>query len=562
MGVERAKARRLLRLAAAAPVAAYFAFFAAFAVDIPFGDDYPTLAFVINSTNPDWPAGKAAQILGQHNEHRIATLRLTLLALYALRGEIDFVLVAFLGNLAAVGIALVLFRGVRGSAGGEPLFLFLPVLFLLFQPQHFQLMFWAMCAFTNVVVIFLSFLSLDLLAGKTAGERRGAAFGGALVLAVAAAYTNGNGLFVFIAGAAVLLVRKRLRRLGIWLLAGGLTAAFYFRGYVKNPAHPDILPYLKDRFFGVVEYFLSVAGAWADFGVLRPHASVIAGLLVMAGLVLLAARGLLKKSPFLSGAVLFVLASLAALTWTRAPFGVLQSYEPRYKFLAVVLLALLFLGWIAVAREKEKRAAGVGFIVFSVVFSGLSYFRNFARGRDYGPVLAVTLVRWSEGEADLPCADQEHGEAILRLAVQRRIYEPPSELNILRPKFPFGAIDPAAGTPGAAPEGEVVVSGWALDNGGPPRIVVRRNARPGEPISLLNKKRLAYVGRARCAAGSAADVARVYYGFPGREEMLWRFSFRPADFAGGPLEGTTLFFFARDRAGRENLIGTVDVPGE
>jgi hypothetical protein len=42
----------------------------------------------------------------------------------------------------------------------------------------------------------------------------------------------------------------------------------------------------------------------------------------------------------------------------------------------------------------------------------------------------VNLVRWSQWKENLPCASQEHGEAILRLSVQRNIYAPPQELKV------------------------------------------------------------------------------------------------------------------------------------
>lgn len=552
--------RGLAWTAAAALIGLYFLFFFKSAVDIPFGDDYAPLGFVVNFTNPEWGVGKASQILDQHNEHRIATLRLTLLLWYALRHEVNFILIAFLGNAAVVGIALLLARRLKtsaGGAGGPPSWAFLPVFFLLFQPQHFQLMLWALCTYTNVVVVLLAFLSLYLLTRKRTGKSASWAFASAAVLAVIASYTNGNGLFVFLAGVVVLLVGKDFRRLAPWILIGGLTAFFYFQGYVRNPAHPDIWPYLKEHFFGVVEYFLAVTGAWADFGVLRPFASVAAGILVMAGFVGLTVRGLFRKSPFVSAAALFVLISLGALTWTRAPFTVLQSYEPRYKFTAVVLLVLLYLGGLAVAREKKRKAVAAGFLVFSVIFGGLSYAHNIPKLRAYGPVLADNLIRWNAWRADLPFASPEQAEEILRLTVQRKIYQPPPRLGILRPVYPFGFIDPAGGT-AAAPsaDGEVVVSGWALDNGGPPRIIVRRSPLPGDPESVLNRKKLVYVGQTRCAAGTVPNVARVYYGFPGRETMLWTYRFRPADYAGSP-EPPTLYFFARDRAGRENLLGTI-----
>jgi len=549
---------RLLGAAAAVPVVAYFVFFFSFALDLPFGDDYPVLAFAVNFTNPEWP--KKTQIFfSQHNEHRIVTLRAVVLAFHYLSLKIDWVAIAFLGNLGILGIVLLLWKHA-GRAGDLPpprrILWFLPVVFFLFQPQHHQLTLWAMCAFTNVGVLLFALLSFFLLTHRDSVPGNTLPFLAAVGFALLAAYTNGNGVFAIVIGAFVLLAERTYRRLFIWLGTGAFAVGFYFTGYVRNPEHPAFLPFLKDQVWDAAAYFLSVLGSFADFGVYRPVASIAGGATLLAALFFLAVKRIDRKDPFLFSAIFFVLLSLAALTWTRASFGVAQSTTSRYKFVSALAAVLIYLALLRVGKNGRNVAA-VGLAV-SMSFGAVSFLVNVPRGRDNRTVRLVNVLDWNRGKAVLPYANREHTEAILRLAVQRKIYEPPRAWNITRPKFPFGGVIgkvPAGGDIGAS---EVVVSGWALDNAGPPRIVVRRSPLPSDRPETGNRAGLIYVGRVKCRKGTAPDVSRIYYGFPGRDRMLWEFRYFPDDFGRGP-EPPTLSFFARDRAGHETLLGTHSV---
>ena len=548
----------LLVAVAAVPVVAYFVFFFSFSLDLPFGDDYAVLAFAVNFTNPEWP-DKTALLFSQHNEHRIVSLRAVILAFHYLSLKINWVAIAFLGNLGILGIVLLLWKRV-GRAGDLPpprkILRFLPVVFLLFQPQHHELTLWAMCAFTNVGVVLFAFLAFFFLTPRASVSGDAVPFIAAVGFALLAAYTNGNGVFAFLAGALVLLAARTYRRLFIWLGTGALAVGFYFAGYVRNPEHPAILPYLKDHVLETVAYYLSVLGSFADFGGFGPFTTVRMGIVLLGTFVFLVTRRIHRQDPFLFSTISFVMLSLAALTWTRAPFGLIQSYSPRYKFLSALTAALIYLALLRISREGKKIAA-VGLAV-SIFFGIASYLVNIPRGRDTRAVRLVNVIDWNRGKADLPYANREHAEATLRLAGQRKIYDPPQAWNISRLKFPFGAVigEGAAGSGSGA--SEVVVSGWALDNAGPPAIVVRRGPLPSDRPETGNRAGLVYVGRVKCREGNVPEVGRVYYGFPGRDRMIWDFRFEPADLP-GTSEPPVLFFFARDRAGHETLLGTHSV---
>jgi len=564
--------RRLLVAAAAVPILAYFVFFFSFSLDLPIQDDYSVLAFAINFTNPEWPA-KAVLFFSQHNEHRIVTLRATALTFRGLSLELNWVVIALLGNLGILGIALLLWKGpIRAGNGPPPASLalgFLPVVFLLFQPQHHELTLWAMCAFTNVGAVVFALLSFRFLTvpplappGASAsspsesGRRRlpAASFVAAGVFGLLSVFTNGNGLFVLPLGALILLAAKKRREFVVWLGAGLLTVAFYFLGYARNPAHPPVVPFLKERPLEVGRYFLSSLGSFLDFGVARSLVPVLAGAVILAAAVALFLKRLERKDPFLSAAGLFVVFSIAAQSLTRAPFGALQSLDSRYKFLSALAAALVYLGWLRTARIGKQAVAAA--IAAAVVFSAASFLANIPRGRETRAARLSNILDWNRGEAALLYPNPEHADSIMRLAVHRRIYEPPRAWGIDRPAYPFGGITTPKVPGNASGTAANAISGWALDDTGPPEIIVRRGPAPPDPAQAVDPSKLVEVGKIACREGTVSPYRMIYFGFPGRERMVWEYQRDPAAVsAGGAAAGPALYFFARDSDGHETLLG-------
>ena len=166
------------------------------------------------------------------------------------------------------------------------------------------------------------------------------------------------------------------------------------------------------------------------------------------------------------------------------------------------------------------------------------------------------MVNWSDRRADLPYPNQEHAETILRLASTRHMYQPPPALNILRQKFPFGALD---GGPDAelTSREAIVFSGWALDDSGRLSVIVRRESAAADSAADKSSVGLVYVGKAIFKDGSIPQGERSFYGFPGIDKMVWEFRLEPGELKPeSSLGKVRLRFFARDRIGQETWIGT------
>src|SRR5215204_4341341 len=192
----------------------------------------------------DRPGGLTADFLfSQHNEHRKAAARIATLGLGLVtrwNTRVEAVAHWLLMSLTAI----VLFAGFRRETGGDrgvTLLRFLPIAMLLVSPRSYEALlgdgfphYLSILVFTGVLYLLVEHrLSAPVLAA-------------AIACGVVASFSIANGLLAWPIGAAVLVCRGRSDAaprvvavpLVAWGLAGAVTIAFYFHGYVDPGNHP------------------------------------------------------------------------------------------------------------------------------------------------------------------------------------------------------------------------------------------------------------------------------------------------------------------------------------
>lgn len=199
-----------------------------YGVDFPFFDEWIFLGdFISQYVRGGW---SAYDIFAPHNEHRVATTRLTYILLYHLT-ELDrksaFLLNWSLGLVILVLWYLIL-RRVFGSKGGVPLSVALVASFLTTSPHQFENWTWGF-----QVQWFEHVLGVLLVVYLLISERVKLllAFG----CAVITTYTISAGQLIWPLSAFLLLRRVMSNRLrlfpfALWLIGGGLVLFFYRRG--------------------------------------------------------------------------------------------------------------------------------------------------------------------------------------------------------------------------------------------------------------------------------------------------------------------------------------------
>jgi len=400
------------------------------AVNVPFDDDFESaLQFLSNYLYQTPTAvGKVRLLFSQFHEHRIVFDRLVFLADYYLDGYLNFRHLTLIGNASIFFIAVLLLLVLRRKARlADALVFFVPVAFMLFQFHYWEVMIWSMASLQNLYVIVFGLLSFYALSQSAVSRSW---FVLALIAALVATFTSGNGLFAFIVGVPVLLFLRQPKKLIIWVGLAGLVIGFYFWGYEKPGQHPPIFDSLLHHTAQAVTYFFAVTGS---VFAASSDSAIRAGKFFVLFFALLAGwhsfRGQLKANLTLWALVVFVYISCLSLTATRSGFGVVQAFSPRYGILSILLLIGLYLLTLQTVTNRYVKGSLV------VVFGAIAVFL-FKQAYEKNAVLLTGRTKqlqfynafYVDNPADQPIAwhDTVTGRAIFADAVKRKIYSVPA----------------------------------------------------------------------------------------------------------------------------------------
>jgi|GEM_PF-571981 len=462
------------------PLGIFFWFFFRYSVNIPHWDDYDAILGPLMTFSELGNAKeKIALIFAQHNEHRVAFDRVIALLTFYLNGSIDFRLLMFIGNMGLVGLLLVLYKSSRVV---EDRFLyFIPVIYLLFQPQYWENIYWGMAAIANFYVLFFAFLSLYLVTKQSQKS-----FILATAFAILATFTSGGGMVVFFVGLTILIYQKRFKNFLTWLAVMSLTLFSYFHGYVKPAHHPSIFNAIVKQPSNTLDYFFSFMGS----SLFLPHQ---AGLLPLAALIYLTKRKYYEKNLAIYSFLVFLLITAGAVALTRSGFGVEQAYSSRYMIISILFFILLYISLIeTIDKERWLKRYYPLIFVLSLVFNIASYCGNYKHIIGHREYLTLGLLRWQLNMGGLSYPDPVRANNVMKKLIQQNIYYVPSlDFNEIssRPKnFPLPpetgnitfAFDPVENNSFVAVDG-----GWAYING--------QSSEGSEIFIVLKSERKTYI---------------------------------------------------------------------
>jgi len=368
---------------------------ATYAVDLPFADDFHLLKNVVWAEERGLSFGQMLRDMAvQHNEHRIIFPRLYTWLDYKLEGRINWLTLTWLGDLTVLGFVALFYRALRKIGSAEqrlpeqrlPLVFFLPVALFLFQPQSYDSLTWTISILQQYCVFFWLFLGAVLIARPSP-----AAFIGAMVVAVVAVFTHGNGILGFAWGAVVLALQRRWYPLIAWLAALAIVAFFFFGyGYTKGQ-NGDPAGSLSDplRFLGGIFAFV---GAFADAfkpGNLTWPISlglVVTGVLAFVNLkaiwVFLASvssksiwqRYLKTDRFFLMGCAAVLLATALITSLFRSWSGIQGLVQVRYIHMSAFAFILFYLTLLYVVPKRRRGWLLAGVLLFGGAFWMMAQF--------------------------------------------------------------------------------------------------------------------------------------------------------------------------------------------
>lgn len=324
---------------------------------------------------------KFSHFVSLNNEHRVVNDRLFTLLIYLFTGRFELKALALLGFVNLIAIFLVLVKVLRMQK--TPWMAILPVLFLIFHAQYYESLQSLMVPFQNFSVILYMLLSLYFLIFR---EKTGLAF----FFALAALFSHGNGILVFILGAGILLIHEKYKTAGWWTVLSVVTIFLYFLGYSKPSwTSTDVVSPWKDP-VAAVRYAFEFLGAYAlnltgistavSQSGLEKIIPQLTGFLAVSGLLFLVLKKYPLKNPgaavkalqksrsdqFFLAMIAFFVATGIMMGLTRTGFPVLSRYTINSSF----FLAGIWCFYVTHYPPKPARA--ISLLSFGVLL--LTYY--------------------------------------------------------------------------------------------------------------------------------------------------------------------------------------------
>ncbi|MDD5595089.1 MAG: hypothetical protein PHY94_02470 [Candidatus Omnitrophica bacterium] len=394
------------------PIYCFYLMIFAFSANIPYWDDYDSILNFTNNFLESNPQNKATLIFSQHNEHRIVFSRVVTLFFYYLTGKINFRLLALVGNLSLIGLAVILFKSVEFTK--EKLSYFIPILFFIFQPQYWGDIYFATSALSNLPVLFFSVASLYAL-------KKGSIqyFVLSLFLAILSTFTNGNGMLVFLAALPCLVFDKKYRKSILWALAGIGCTLIYFYGYLKPVSHPSIYNAIFVHPLATIGYYFNFLGScFSVFGMVR-FLPFLVGILFTLYFVYLVKIKFYKKNFVIFSFFTFLFITAIVTALCRSGFELLPS---RYKIISILILALSYLSFTQIFAETKIRSLLSIILIFSILFNLVSYLRNYNYVILQKKYLEEGASLWEKDNVGLAYPDANRANSIINAASIKKTY--------------------------------------------------------------------------------------------------------------------------------------------
>ena len=332
--------------------------------DAPFWDEFgTTLGFLTRLHDSSSWRETLGLFLAADSHHCMVTSRLIFAGSYLLTGQINFIALAAIGNLAILGAILVLAAQPRDW--NLRLVYAALLCLLIFQLQHFENQLLSYAAIDHYQVVLWAAVSLAAL------QRRGAVWVAlAGLAATAGTFTLAHGLAVFPAGVVLLALGRRWRGLAVWA-AWAVAAGILFFWLAKPVAPSGESLGSAAGLWAMVRYWLMLLGSVP--GLEHPVLSPLLGLVGLGVAAGLASREGWRREPVLGAFLVFVLGATLLIAYGRFTLAAPQI-APRYFVQSALFWATLLtiLAETAVPKHRFLQWAlpvTLGVSAFNVVAS-------------------------------------------------------------------------------------------------------------------------------------------------------------------------------------------------
>lgn len=349
------------------PVLIYIWVFKAIALNVNYVafDDIIILGIIPEFENASL-AEKWKLLTSLFPEHRLVFSRSVILTLHKLFGTVNLVWPMIIANSCWALCALVFYRafGVLRVS----FWYFVPVMWLWFNIQSFENIFWGVSSLCNFGVILFVLCAIYFAVyqpGKLALT---------LLFAAIATFTYGNGLMVFPVIGLIYLLGGYRTQFVITVGVALVIAIIYFIDFTPITQSLDLSNprQVREGFFG----FFGFIGSWITLTVYttphwRLYLAVGTGMLMAVSLLFLFRKQYVQlwnsawlKKPYANQTALFALAialftgiTALALTYKRIPTDTFEGmFKGRYRMYSTLWCIALYFGFLSVSKDEVRKA--------------------------------------------------------------------------------------------------------------------------------------------------------------------------------------------------------------
>jgi len=332
-------------LVVAFPAVLFYTILFRTALDIPFYDEYGTLVFIDKMIHIHGWIDRVKFIFEtQFNEYKLIFAETVVWLQFLFVGRTDFKLLSAISNAFVLLLALLLWRMFLPSEKdmSKRLTLFIPVSWLLFQLQYFEILNWGGAGLQHIPSTVFAFAAIYFITRLSR-----TAFCAALLCYLLAIASSGTGFLLIPIGLLLLASVRNYQRIVIWLVTSAACILVYFYRYnvMSSKSSPDhsIASALLHMQPAIVFGFIG-GSATIPF---RPLSFVL-GVGLSIFFVWLGFRGYFRKNPAVSGCILFLLLTAVGVAGIRSGQGIAGGIPSRYTFFSALFLIL---AWFAVAEQ-------------------------------------------------------------------------------------------------------------------------------------------------------------------------------------------------------------------
>lgn len=376
-------------------------------VDIPNGDDMYCLLLFTQQFQDALSWGDRFQLLIQQwVEHRILYSRLTALISYLIHGQqVNFITIILIGNLTLIGFTALFWKFLKEI--GASAYYLIPVVLTFFSPIMYEANLWAGACTVYMPVCFMGLLSVYLLS-----TRSSSGFVVAILVALLATFSFGNGMFSFLSGILVLVLQKRYKELVVWMPIMIISIVLYFQNFYVASAtnafsvsahfkHPTYLFYNFFAFIGGILDFTESSNApiqannvlGISFGILITLA-VLTGLYYILVKEVLFSKERIKKAHVIwLGMVAFIAITALSMAYSRSSGESINTLSSRYKIFSMLSFMLVYV-WCLMFFKKRMRVALI-FGITSAIMLIMSYYMTYEKLANFKSPLLAGLYNYN-----------------------------------------------------------------------------------------------------------------------------------------------------------------------